>query len=129
MIARFLKNRPISFYIILIIVVGLVLYTLSIFVYLKITGVYAVATITDGVSTSEGIDYQYEFYYLDEKYAGTFTDSRAHKIGSKFFVAFSKSRPSKNLLQYNNPVPDCLKDSIFSFWNQIPECSTIKTVK
>lgn len=123
------KNRPVSFYVLSILIAGLVLYTVSIFIYLKITGVYSVATIAGGVSTSEGIDYQYEFNYLGKKYHGVFTDSRVHKIGSKYFVSFSKRSPSKNLLQYNSPVPNCLQDSTFTFWNQIPECSIIKTAK
>lgn len=118
-----LKGRPVLFYIFLLFMGGLTLYIISLFVYLKIVGVYAVATIIGGIPTSEGIDYKYEFYYLGETYTGGFTSLQRLRFGDKFFVSFSKKNPSQSLLKYYSSVPDCLKDSVFSFWETVPECS------
>ena len=122
------KNKPKSFYIICGFIFLLVMYTLFLFFYLKIVGVYGVAIIKEGVATSVGIDIKYEFMYEGEKYTGVFTDSRRYKIGDKYFVLFSRNNPNKNLLQYNYPVPYCLKDSSNSFWSTYPKCPSDSTV-
>lgn len=98
------------------------IYMLFFFFYLKIFGVYGVATIKEGVATSEGIDFHYDFIYEGGKYTGGFTGGKMYEIGSKYFVLFSKNNPEKSLLQYNDPVPDCLKDSINSYWSTYPKC-------
>lgn len=116
------SSKSKGFYFICALGSALVMYTLALFVYLKISGVYAVATIKDAVVTSEGVDYKYEFLYLGNEYVGSFTGSK-YSIGDKYFVSFSKKSPSENLLQYNDPVPVCLQDSIYSFWSKIPNCN------
>lgn len=121
-----LKKRPVSFYVISSVIALLVLYTVSLFIYLKISGAYTIATIVSGTPTSEGIDYQYEFFFEGKIYEGRFTDIQRYQIGSKYFVSFSRARPSKNLLQYGKPVPDCLKDSVFSVWDHIPGCTDVQ---
>jgi len=117
------KKHPLSFYLFLVFVLVLILYTVSMFVYLKITGVYAIATIQEGTPTSEGIDYRYSFFYNGKRYSGSFTGLGGYANGDKYFVSFSQISPSKNLLQYNKPVPECLKDSIYSCWSVIPKCT------
>jgi hypothetical protein len=118
-----LKKNPKSFYILCGFVFLLVFYTLFLFFHLKIAGVYGVAIIKEEVATSEGVDITYEFVYQNKEYSGVFTGSKGYKIGDRYFVLFLKSNPNKNLLQYNNPVPDCLIDSIHSFWSNYPKCS------
>src|SRR5215203_6988844 len=113
-----ISSKPKGFYFICALGSALVMYTVALFVYLKISGVYAVAIIKEAVVTSEGIDYKYEFFYLGNEYVGSFTGSK-YSIGDKYFVSFSKQSPSQNLLQYSEPVPACLQDSINSFWTEI----------
>ncbi len=119
------KKQPKYFYVITGFFALLVLYVIVLFFYLKVVGVYGVAIITGGVSGSEGNEYQYEFSFRDEKYTGSFTGLR-YEIGSKYFVLFSRSDPDKNLLQYNERVPDCFKDSINSVWIKLPQCPVKK---
>ncbi|HWK08348.1 MAG TPA: hypothetical protein VNS58_32200 [Puia sp.] len=116
------KNQPRSFYILWGVISLLVLYVLFLFLYLKVIGVYGVAIIKEAVATSEGNDLTYEFIYAGEAYTGVFAGTNRYKIGDKYFVSFSKSNPDYNLLQYNSPVPDCLKDSIGSYWTTLPKC-------
>ena len=116
------KKQPRYFYVFLGLFSLLIIYVVVLFFYLKVVGVYSVAIITGGVSSSEGNDYKYEFCFQSEKYKGSFTGLR-YEIGSKYFVLFSKNDPHKSLLQYNDPVPDCFKDSINSVWIKLPQCS------
>lgn len=95
---------------------------LFLFFYLKVVGVYGVAVIKEGVATSEGIDFKYDFFYEGEVYTGGFTGVGKYEIGSKYFVLFSRNNPDKNLLQYSTPVPDCFKDSTNTFWFALPKC-------
>lgn len=97
-------------------------YAIFNFFYLEFVGVYGVASIKEKIPTSEGIDVKYEFFYNTEKYIGKFVAGKQYQIGDKYFVKFSKNNPETNLLQYNSPVPDCLKDSIHSFWTSRPIC-------
>lgn len=117
------KKQPRYFYFFMGLLSLLILYVVVLFFYLKIVGVYGIATITGGVSSSEGNDYKYEFPYKGEKFTGSFTGLR-YEIGSKYFVLFSRSDPDKSLLQYNEQVPDCFKDSINSVWIKLPQCLT-----
>lgn len=128
-ISYMVQKKPVSFILLSIFIIGLILYTFSLFIYLKIMGVYAVATIKEGTPTLEGIDFRYEFYYSGKLFAGVFTDIRPHQSGDRYFVCFSKENPSKNLLQYNQPVPDCLQDSLFTIRAEIPECPGSKTAR
>ena len=116
------KSKTRAFYFIWIFVGVLVSYTLVLFFYLKIVGVYGIAELKEAVSTSEGIDIKYEFSYEGNKYTGVFTAGSKFKLGDKYFVLFSKHNPEKNLLQYNHPVPNCLKDSINFYWVTYPKC-------
>jgi hypothetical protein len=127
--SNMIQHKPASLIILSFAVAGLILYTLSLFIYLKVNGVYAVATIKEGTPTSEGIDFRYEFHYAGKSFDGVFTGNGAYKLGDTYFVCFSKEDPSKNLLQYNQRVPDCLTDSLFTFWSEIPQCSHNKTVR
>ena len=120
------KKLPKFFYLVCVFVTLLIMYTLFLFFHLKISGVYAVASIKEGISTSEGIDFRYEFYYKGQNYGGTFTDSKPHNPGERYFVLFLRSCPSRNLLQYDLPVPDCLKDSLDYFWHSYPNCPVMK---
>lgn len=117
-----LRSHPKSFYIFCGILSLLVLYTVFLFFYLKVVGVYGVATMKECVVSSEGIDFKYEFSYEGEKYTGVFNGDGRYKIGDKYFVSFSKSNPNKNLLEYNHPVPGCFRDSINFYWSTYPEC-------
>ena len=117
----FFKNQPKIFYFLFVFISSLIIYTLYLFIYLKIIGIYGVAMITGGASSSEGNDYKYEFIYEGEKYTGSFSGLK-YEIGSKYFVLFSPNNPDKNLLDYNEPVPNCLEDSINSTWEEIPKC-------
>jgi hypothetical protein len=128
-ISHMVQKKPASFILLSIVITGLIVYTFSLFIYLKIVGVYAVATIKEGTSTSEGIDYRYEFYYAGKVFDGVFTDVRPHQLGDRYFVCFSKEKPSKNLLQFNQPVPHCLHDSLFTVWAEIPACLPRKTAR
>jgi hypothetical protein len=115
------KKQPKYFYVVLCLLSLLVLYMVVLFFYLKIVGVYGIAIIKERTISSEGVDYKYEFLYQGEKYTGSVTGLR-DEIGSKYFVLFSKTDPNKNLLQYNEPFPDCFKDSINSVWIKLPQC-------
>jgi hypothetical protein len=117
------KKQPRYFYFFLGLLLVLILYVVVLFFYLKIVGFYGIATITGGVSTSEGNDYTYEFPYKGEKFTGSLSGLK-YEIGSKYFVLFYQSDPDKSFLQYNEPVPDCFKDSINSVWKKIPQCFT-----
>ncbi len=119
------KKQPKYFYVFLGLFSLLILYAAVLFFYLKIVGVYGIAIIKERTVTSEGVDYKYEFLYQNEKYTGSVT-GLGDAIGSKYFVLFSKTDPDKNLLQYNDPVPDCFKDSINSVWIKLPQCPAKK---
>jgi hypothetical protein len=116
------KKQPKVFYVGVFFFSVLVLYVAALFIYLKIVGVYGIAVIKEQTISSEGVVYKYEFLYQGEKYAGDVTSIRK-VIGSKYFVLFSKADPDKNLLQYNDSVPDCFKDSINSIWIKLPQCA------
>jgi hypothetical protein len=106
------------------IIIGLVIiYKVSMFLYLKIAGVYGIAIITESATSSDGVRVMYEFNYKQEKYSGGLTADLSYEIGDKYFVSFSESNPEYNMLQYNHPVPDCLKDSLNSFWEAYPTCT------
>ena len=116
------KTAPKSFWVFCGFLMALVLYTVFLFFHLKISGVYVVATIKSGVATSEGVDYKYEFNYNGERYFGSFSGIMNYKMGDRCFVLFLRNNPNKNLIQFNTPVPDCLKDSIDTFWEKEPKC-------
>jgi hypothetical protein len=117
-----LRSAPKSFWVLCGFLLVLVMYVVILFIHLKISGVYVVATIKSGVATSDGVDYKYEFNYNGESYFGTFNGS-SYKIGKRCFVMFLRDNPDKNLIQLYTPVPDCLKDSINSFWEKEPLCN------
>lgn len=116
------KNLPNWFYLLLVFLGPPLAYVFWVFFYLQIVGVYAVAVLKEGRSTSEGVDYKYEFYYEGKPYTGVFTGLGDQRIGDKYFVLFSRSDPDKNLLQYGSPVPDCLKNDSNKFWIKKPAC-------
>jgi hypothetical protein len=107
-------------------IIALVTYTVGLSIYLKITGIYAVATITESTATFDGIDFKYTFLYESKEYFGVFTGLSGHKIGDKYFVSFAENNPNYNLLLYDEAVPDCLKDSFNSYWPKIPNCTNDK---
>ena len=115
-------NKRLPVYILVAATIAIVGYTVILFFYLEIFGVFTIARIVKGIPTSEGVDYYYEFNYAGGVYNGSFTDMKGYKIGTKFFVCFSKDNPSHNLLKFTKPVPDCLKDSVFTYWQNIPHC-------
>jgi len=99
-----------------------ILYTVILFISLKLYGVYGVAIIKESVATTEGVVYTYEFLYEGFAYSGEFTGIGKQKVGERYFVSFLKSNPNRSLLQYNHPVPGCLADSFNVFWNNYPDC-------
>ncbi|MBP6431403.1 MAG: hypothetical protein KA319_06520 [Ferruginibacter sp.] len=100
----------------------LVSYTFWLFFYLKAVGVYGIATINAAFPSSDGVRYEYEFSYKNLLYKGDFMGLSGYKIGDCYFVRFSPKYPEKNLLQYDNKVPECLRDSVHLFWEKIPIC-------
>lgn len=125
----FLKamSKPMRF---LCIFIGILIgYTLWLFFYLKIVGVFGIAEIRTATATSDGVDYKYSFLYKGEVYNGSFTGLNGYKMGDCYFVRFSPKDPEKNLLQYDNKVPECLRDSVNLIWHEIPNCENINSKK
>lgn len=121
------KERP-FFKFVVVFITLLFIYTSWLFFYLKIFGVYGVAIIKEGTPSSDGVSIKYEFSFNGEIYSGFFSAGpyagRDYPIGSKYYVQFSRKDPTKNLLQYNNPVPFCYRDSMNTFWEDIPSCKS-----